>query len=199
METPQNYKQVIRRFEESPEEIREYFPDFPRLVAGFNWDVAVGYVFSRIEYAKRMTIYCGLVKIWQAEKDMAWKFVTNEYLSRRRFLTLFDAVFGTAIPKEIIQKLKGAEAVRDQLMHGKAWEQAEVRRALALVLDFALEFNGFVEGSEGAFRPFGKLQGFKGAGKALSVRLTEIVLLGISKKASPKETSSHGGQTIGIE
>ena len=187
MEIPQNYKQVIKRFEESPDEIREYFPDFSKLVEEFSWDVAVGYVFSRIEYAKRMTIYCGLVKIWQAEKDLAWKFVTNEYLSRKRFLALFETVFGTPVPKKIIQKLQDAEAVRDQLMHGKAWDQAEVRRALALVLDFALEFNGLVDASEGGFRPFGKLQGFKGAGKALSARLTEIVLLGISKKASPKD------------
>jgi hypothetical protein len=194
LNTPQNYKQVIKRFNESPEEIRQYFPALDRLVAGFDWEVSVGYVFSRIEHAKRMTIYCGLVKLWDAEKDKAWEFATTDYLTRKRFLALFEAVFDAPIPQKIIQKLKDAETVRDRLMHGHAWEQSEVRKALALVLDFATEFNDFVEAT-GGFRPFGKLQGFKGAGQAVSARVTEVLLLGMSKKAFPKENGKTSSQT----
>jgi hypothetical protein len=64
------------------------FPHVDRLVRDFLWEVVVGYVFSRIEYAKRMTPYCGLRKVWRIEAHTAWKFVSNDYLSRQRFKTL---------------------------------------------------------------------------------------------------------------
>jgi hypothetical protein len=198
LETPQNYKQVIERFKESPEEVRGYFPALVPLIQGFGWDVSIGYVFSRIEQAKRMTIYCGLVKLWEAEKERSWGFVAGDYLSRKRFLALFKAVFDLEVPKEVIQKLKDSEAIRDRVMHGGSWKESDARKALALSLDFAADFNDFVEKAGGP-RPFGDLRGFKGAGKPISARMTEILLLGISKKASPKEAGSAGGQVLGVE
>ena len=57
------YKSVIHHFQAAPERVQNYFPDFVQLVDQYDWEVSVSYVFSRIEQAKRMKIYCGIVKL----------------------------------------------------------------------------------------------------------------------------------------
>ena len=57
------YKGVIRRFNEAPQPVKDYFPNFVDLVENHDWEVSISYVFSRLELAKRNTIYCGIVKL----------------------------------------------------------------------------------------------------------------------------------------
>ena len=64
-----SYRGIIQHYKAAPERIRDYFPDFVELVERYNhnWEVPISYVFSRIEQAKRMTIYCGIVKLHWCE------------------------------------------------------------------------------------------------------------------------------------
>jgi hypothetical protein len=179
-----SYIGVIKHFQAAPEKVQGYFPDFVSLVEDYNWEVSVSYVFSRIEQAKRMTIYCGITKLHWADSSLTWKLVSEDYLSRARFYELFKDVFGKKIPDSIRTKLESAEDVRDKIAHGMSWSAADARVALTNVVDFADEFNTFVN-REAGFQPFGDLRGYKGRAEPLTKATTRWILrgMGIPKKA----------------
>jgi len=174
------YKGVIQHFEAAPERVRDYFPKLVELIERYPWEVSVSYIFSRVEQAKRMTIYCGILKLHWCEKSLTWKLVNEDHLARKRFRDLFRVVFGRKIPDNLISKLEKGEAVRDKIAHGMKWEQKEVREGLTAIIDFAKEFNEFVAAiPEAGFQPFGNLRGFKGRKEPLTKETTRWVLRGM--------------------
>ena len=177
------YKGVISHFKNAPDQIQAYFPEFVELVEKYPWQVSVSYIFSKIEYVKRITIYCGIVKLHWCESSLAWKMITEEHMSRGRFKELFKIVFGKDIPKDLLSKLEAGENVRDQIAHGKEWKGAEVRNGLVNTIDFLIEFNEYVY-KLAEFKPFGSLKGFKGRAEPLEKSTTRWVLkgMGIPKK-----------------
>jgi hypothetical protein len=179
-----SYVGVIKHYQSAPDRVQSYFPSFVSLVEGYDWEVSVSYVFSRIEQAKRMTIYCGITKLHWAESSLTWKHVIEDYMSRARFYELFKIVFGKKIPDKIHDKLEAAEDVRDKIAHGMRWSPADARVAMIRVIDFATEFNEFVNDAAG-FQPFGDLRGYKGRKEPLTKATTRWVLrgMGIPKKA----------------
>ena len=178
-----SYKGVIRQYKEAPQQIRDYFPNFVELVEDYNWEISISYVFSRVELAKRNTIYCGIVKLHRCDAVLTRKLVNEDHMSRSRFLDLFGVVFDCRVPKQIVAKLENGEQVRDKVAHGMKWKQIEARQGLVSVIDFAKDFNEFVDDKAG-FRPFGDLRGFKGRGQPLTKATTRWVLkgMGIPKK-----------------
>jgi hypothetical protein len=178
MSNPANYKQVLRHFNNAPKEVREYFPWFSELVEHYSLDVSISYVFSRVEAAKHMTIYCGIVKLHWCDFELTKELVDKDHMDRGRFRCLFKTVFGKSINQELLDKLSKAEAVRDKISHGKKWSDAQARVALVDILDFATKFNDFVNTAAG-FQPFADLRGFKGRKKALSKNTTRWVLRGM--------------------
>ncbi len=172
------YIGVIRHFQAAPEGVQNYFPDFVQLVEQYDWEVPVSYVFSRIEQAKRMTIYCGIVKLHWCESTLTWKLVSEDHMARGRFRELFRTVFGQKIPDEILAKLEKGEKVRDKIAHGVKWTPKEARECLTSVVDFATEFNECVFRRAG-FRPFGDLRGYKGRKEPLSKDTTRWILRGM--------------------
>ncbi len=172
------YKSVIHHFQAAPERVQNYFPDFVQLVDQYDWEVSVSYVFSRIEQAKRMTIYCGIVKLHWCESTLTWKLVSEDHMARSRFRELFKIVFGRKIPDDLITKLEKGEAVRDKIAHGMKWTPKEAREGLTSVIDFATEFNDCVFHHAG-FRPFGDLRGYKGRREPLTKATTRWILRGM--------------------
>ncbi len=187
------YKGVISHFNKAPNEVRDYFPDFTQLVEKYPWEVSVSYFFSRVEQAKHMTIYCGIVKLHWCDSALTRKMVNEEHMSRGRFKTLFKTVFGKNISESILRKLESGESVRDKIAHGKSWTQKEVRGGLVSSIDFSIEFNDFVQNIAG-FRPFGNLKGFKGRAESLPKSTTKWVLqgMGINDKSANKANSADG-------
>ena len=181
------YKGVLSHFTKASKDVRDYFPDFPDLVEKYTWEVSVSYLFSRIEQAKHMTIYCGIVKKHWCNSEITRQLVNEEHMSRGRFKELFKTVFGKNIPKLILEKLEAGESMRDKIAHGKSWTQKEVREGLVSAIDFATKFNDFVQ-TEAGFRPFGDLRGFKGRAESLPKPTTRWVLqgMGIPKKSANK-------------
>jgi len=170
---------VINHFNESSEDVQWYFEGFEDLVTHYSWQVSIGYVFSQIERAKRRTLYCGFVKLHSCESTVTWNLVNREYLSRDKFIELFKTVFDKSIPEDLIEQLKKAETIRDRAAHGlDNWVEADARQCLVDAIDFAEEFNEFVDQQAG-FRPFGNLQGFKGRGVPLPKETTRWVLKGM--------------------
>ena len=175
-----SYKSVIIHYNTAPQHVRDFFPAFEELVEGYsnNWEVPISYVFSRLEQAKRRTIYCGIVKLHWCESSLTWKLVNKDHLSRQRFLDLFKVVFGKHIPKDLTDTLRQGESVRDRIAHGMEWQASEAREALVSVIDFATEFDQFVA-DHAEFHPFGHLRGFKGRKQPLTQATTRWVLKGM--------------------
>lgn len=174
------YKGVIRHYQGLPSHIQDYFSNLVDLVEGYrdNWEVPISYVFSRLEQAKRRTLYCGIVKLHWCEATLTWTLVNEDHLSRQRFFDLFEVVFGKKIPDRLVQKLKKGEQVRDRIAHGMEWTPAEARSALVVVMEFANEFDKLVVNKAG-FHPFGDLRGFKGRAEPLTTDTTRWVLKGM--------------------
>jgi len=149
-------------------------------------------MFSRIEQAKHMTIYCGIVKKHWCEIGLTRRAVNEEHMSRGRFKELFKTVFSEKIPDTLISKLEKGEKARDKIAHGKNWTQKEVREGLTAAIDFSVEFNDFVDKKAG-FRPFGSLKGFKGRAESLSKATTNWVLkgMGIPNKGKTTDHKSN--------
>jgi len=163
-----------KHYEAAPEEVREYFSHLPGLLETFPLHVALAYVFSRVELAQNMAIYCGIVKRHKGDAALVRKAVDAHHMTRKDFAEKYKAVFGKA-PSAFIG---AAEKVRDKVMHGKNTTDKEVRQAIAKVLDYAQRLNAGVSSVAG-FKPFGDLRGFKGAAQSLDSSTTRWLLKGM--------------------
>ncbi len=178
MIVPASWKGVLNRYSAAPVEIQEYFEHFPKLAKGFPWDVCLSYLFSRIEMAQHSTIYCGIVKLHWGESSLTWEAIQKQHMTRPDFQKFFVTVFGKEIDSKIRHKLKDAEEIRDKALHGKSVSDAEYRKAVVCLIEYAEEFNDFVNHS-GGFKPFGNLRGFKGRGESLEKATTRWMLKGM--------------------
>lgn len=178
MAAPKTWKGVVKHLSALPREVQDYFVHFPRLAEEFPWEVSLSYLFSRIELAQNMAIYCGAVKLHGADSIMARTAIENHHMTRDGFKKLFEAIHGKPIPHAISKKIEEAESVRDKVMHGKTAIAEEQRQAIADVLDYARDFNDFVYTLSG-FKPFDDLRGFKGRKQSLDKSTTRWLLKGM--------------------
>ena len=177
MFTPANWKQLKRRYEQCPQKIQDYFQHLPRLVSDFPADITLSYLFSRVERAHNTALYCGLVKLHRANFDMADKAIMQERIDRPVFRMLFKRIIGKEISASLSKEIQEAEAIRDKVIHGKRVSEANIRKAVVLVLSYAEGFNSFVSQKAG-FAPFGDLRGFKGGAKSVDKSTTRWMLKG---------------------
>ena len=177
-ETPKTWRGVLKRFNETPKDIQEYFKYLPRLIEAFPWEISLVYTFHRVELAHNMTIYCGTVKLHRCESDLTWKALQNCHMTRQKFKDLFGNVYGKPISATLYSNLEIAEKVRDRVVHGKAASPEQMRKAIVNILTFAREFNEFVYNLAG-FRPYGKLQGYKGRTVLLDKSTSRWILKGM--------------------
>lgn len=156
MTTVKSKRGLLNRFNTAPHEVRDYFAYLPKLVDAFPLDVALSYVFSQVELAQNMTLYCGIVKIHKANGQLARSAIDAHHMTRKEFREKFAVVFGKPVPDLVANALGKAESVRDRVMHGKNANDADKRNAVAHVIEYAERLNDHVHGIAG-FRPFGNL------------------------------------------
>jgi hypothetical protein len=169
---------VLKRFANSPEEIRGYFAHLPELIKGYPWEVSIAYQFIRVERAQNRALYGGAVKLHRAHGEVAGSMLDSLHITRESFLNHYETVFGQAMPAPTVAKLKFAERIRDKTVHGKAVGDADFRQAIVDVIDYADSFNTHVN-SRAGFKPFGDMRGFKGAGQPLEKTTTRWLLKGL--------------------
>jgi hypothetical protein len=172
------WRGLVADFNMSPTAVQKYFGHLPKLVEDFPLDVTLSYVFSQIELAHNLTLYCGVVKLHRANAVLARNAIDNQHLTRDGFRERFVVVFGKAVPDSTVKKLTRAESIRDRVMHGKSTTSEQKREAIALVVEYAHEFNEFVH-SIAKWRPIGELRGFKGRAKPVDVSTTRWMLKGM--------------------
>jgi len=170
---------LLAFFVACPQPVRAYFVHVPRLIEEFPLDVALAYVFSQLEMAQNMAIYCGATKLHRCDSALTWRAVTSHRMTRADFREKFELIYGKAIPDAISKLVVTAEAVRDRVMHGKTTTDDDKRNAIAHALQYATDLNDFVA-SVGGPRPFANdLRGFKGSAKSLPPSTTRWILKGM--------------------
>jgi hypothetical protein len=156
---------MVASYNECPPEIQKHFEHFPALAKEFPWDVSLGYLIGRVELSHNMAIYCGVVKLHRANAELTYRAVQNQHMTREGFKTFFAAIFGKPIDENISKTLEEAEAVRDKILHGKAASQADMRKAVIRIFDYACKMNQFVHGIS-RIKPFKTMRGFKGRARS---------------------------------
>lgn len=185
MPPPKSKKGLIAFYNAMPSELKAFFPELPQLVnGGFSLDVSLAYVFFRLEKGQRLALFCGARKLHQTESTLTWKAIDSHELTRAGFRELFTTIFGYDLNKQASEDIKGAEAIRDDLMHGREVSEAKKREAIALALDYAKAMNTLVGVTKkSGFKPFsGDLRGFVGRLSSLDKSTTRWILKGMGFK-----------------
>ena len=183
MAVPGSWRGMVNEFNRLPADIREYFEHFTSLTQGYPWDVVIAYLHSRTEVAHNMTLYCGVVKCHKVNAELARKAIENMHITRDGFKTLFYAVYGEAIHKDISKKIETSEEIRDKILHGKPVTEPDKRKAVYNLIIYAKEYNEALDNMAG-IRPFGSLRGFKGRTKPLGKETSRWILKGIGLSLS---------------
>jgi hypothetical protein len=178
MEKVKSKPGLMKFFKSCPDDVREYFEYVPALVEQFPLDVAIAYVFARVELAHNMTLYCGIAKLHRADTELTYRAVQSHHMTRVEFRSKYEVVYSKPIPGAVAALLTQGEAVRDLVMHGKGASDDQKRNAIAHVLAYASAMNECAA-TYGGPRPFGDLRGFKGAAQALEKKTTRWVLRGM--------------------
>jgi hypothetical protein len=173
-----SYKAVLAAHSSAPAQVRDYFERLPWLVQNREWEIALAYMFIRLERAHNMTLYCGVVKVHRANCTMARSVINVHHLTREGFVELFANVIGKPMPPGLDKRIKEAEKTRDRVVHGKQVTAAEIRDAIVDILEYAADLNLHVS-SEAGFMPFSDLRGFKGRASSLDSRTTRWLLRGL--------------------
>ena len=178
MDAPKTYKGIIARLKQAPQEIQDYFTPSTELIENYPWQVVLAYMFSCIEMAHNMALYCGVVKLHRADSEVAWSAINSLHITRQGYRDLYKTIFGKPLKKEIIRKIAEAEKIRDNVMHGKDVTQAEMRTAVLRLIEYSELFNEFTFKLAG-FKPLGSLKGFKGRAEPLNKSTTMWILKGM--------------------
>ena len=104
---PASYRAVLKRYERSTSNVKGYFSELPDLLTdGYPYEVSLAYIFLEAEHAHNRALYCGVVKLHAAEKEVADKVVNSQHLTRKEFLALYRAVFGKAFPEDLRKEVR---------------------------------------------------------------------------------------------
>jgi hypothetical protein len=188
---PGSWRGVANRYKDCSKEVQAYFADIPSLIEEYDWEVPLGFMFTRVEKAHNTMLYCGAVKRHRANKEVARNFVDQHHMTRKEFRRLFKNVFGKQIKRSLYEVLEEAETVRDKVVHGKPASAADKRKAIVRVLEYAEDMNELVYDTC-KFKPFtNDLRGFKGRKNALDKSTTAWLMRGLGfeqKNADEDET-----------
>lgn len=191
-DVPATWRGVKNHFTSVPEEIQHYFSPTVELIENYDWEVSLAFMFTRVEKAMNMMLYCGARKIHKAHSETAYSFVDKHHMTRKEFRRLFKNVFGADIPAGTTELLADAEKVRNKIIHGKSAIPAEQRKAIIRLLDYAEAMNDLVH-TKARFRPFTPtLRGFTGPTQSLDQSTTSWLMrgLGFTGKAEGDEPVS---------
>lgn len=175
------YIAVMKAYDKMPQEVKDYFKYLPQLLNRSTrlWEVSLAYMFMQVERAQNMLLYCGVLKLHSANKAVAKGIVDKEHLKRDTFHKLFKNVFDKELKKAIQSKIEDAQKIRDRVVHGKtAVSDAQKRKAIIDILEYARDLNGFIENIAG-FKPFGDLRGVKGRKQPLENKTTRWLMKGL--------------------
>lgn len=173
-----NWKTVIAEYNGFDEEIKKYFSFLPPLAKEYPWKITLGYMFTNMEIAHNMMIYCGLVKLHKVSPKLANIAVNQEHISVGKFYELTIKIFQKPFSKELLALKKQIEKVRNKIVHGKEIKDEEMRKTVLDVLVYSKRINDYVY-DVGSFKPFASLIGYKGGVRTLDDATSRWILKGM--------------------
>ena len=108
MANASGYKAVLRRYGSCSAQVQWYFDQFPRLLQSFTYEVTLAYLFLRTSGTDR-ALYCGVVKLREARKDVADTAVSVQHVTRDYFPKLYENIFAHPMKKTTREKIEKAE------------------------------------------------------------------------------------------
>lgn len=173
------YKALQRCYDLKSEQVKNHFEHLPKLIAdGLSYEIAIAYVFLKIEQAQNRALFGGVVKVHRCDSEFARRLMNFQHLTRDGFKELYQNVFGRALRQVTVDLMTDAEKTRDKVIHGKNVTDSELRGAIADVLEYAEAFNAEVNDSAG-FKPLGSMRGFKGRAEPLDKRTSKWLMRGL--------------------
>lgn len=170
---------LLAAYGKCSDEVKAHFGHLEKLVVDFPLDVALAYVFARLELAQNMALYCGVVKVHRGDSELTRRAISIHHLTRENFVLLYEEVFDLKLPTHAKADLETAEEVRDAVMHGKPPSEEKMRNAVARVLEYADAVNKQLRQKHGII-PFGSdLRGFTGRAEKHDKRTTRFLLKGM--------------------
>lgn len=161
------------------DEVQEHFEHLESLINNYPLNVALGYVFSRLELGQNMALYCGAVKLHRANSEIARNAINTHHMTRDGFMELYKTIYDVNLPEQAREDLKTAEKTRDTVMHGGEATDKRLRNAIGLVLEYAEVVNKRLN-NKYQIKPFsGSLRGFAGRSVKLDKRTTRFMLKGM--------------------
>jgi len=165
---------IENQFEDLPVEIQKYFEFVPELIKmrrnsrkKRSWDPLIAYLFSRVERAHVMSLYCGVIKLHGVNPQLAEERIRNQYFFRKKFPKLYESVFEIALGDELRESIDYAYGIRDEIIHGREDNLTERKKGKAVesIFEYSKSFNCAIYNLKGArFKPFGDLTGFHKGG-----------------------------------
>lgn len=178
MAIPRTWRGIVNHYNRCSDDVKGYFSHFPSLAQNYPWNVSISYMFGLVELAQNMTVYCGVVKLHKVNVTMARTAINNQHMTREGFKDLYKSIFGKPIKPSVSNKLEEAEKIRDRILHGKKVSEADKKKTVIDILEYAEAFNSEINSVAG-FKPFGSLKGFKGRAKSLDKSTSRWMLKGV--------------------
>lgn len=174
-----SYKGLLKQLQDMPEETRAYLSRLENLLAGSqDFDVALAYVFMKLEEGNHRALKCGLVRLLKCDSAKTDEALSQQHFTRPYFRTVFKNVLGKPLPKEALEALEAAEKTRDRLIHGKGVGAATLREAISQALIYIEIMGDFVK-ERTQKNPCGDLRGLKGRAILLEPVPSYWVLKGV--------------------
>ncbi len=149
----------------------------PLVEEGGRYDIALAYVFMKLEEGNHRAIKCGAIRRFKCQSQKVDEALERQHFTRPYFAKVFKTVVGKSIPADTAQSLKKAEKVRDKQLHGKKVSDGELREAISDALVYIATLGEFVK-SETGKNPFGDLRGLVGRSELLDKQTSHFVLKG---------------------
>ena len=163
-----------------PDEVRSFFVDLPALIdSKFSLDIALAYMFFRIELGQRQMLYYGARKLHRTETQLTWKAIDLHHFTRKEIKDKFKTIYGFRISNTADQYIADAEKVRDKLMHGIKPTEKELREAICRAMYYVKEINELVAKKYDFYPISGYQRGISGRSKPLDKSTTKWILMGM--------------------
>lgn len=185
-----SYKGLQKQFQELPTETKSYLGKLETLLEGADkYDIALAYVFMKLEEGHHRALKCGLVRLHKCSSSKVDEALQKQHFTRPYFRTVFNNVIGKKIPRTALNALNSAEAIRDKQIHGKTVGGADLRQGISDAITYVSDLGEFVEKRTGK-NPFGDLRGLAGRAKLLDATTSYWVLKGVGLYTEEKKTAS---------
>jgi len=173
-----NRADVLGYWRTVEKEVSDYYKHVPDLLTAFPYEIAIPYVFSRLELAQIQALYCGLVKLHSADFKMARRAVDSLYRTRPGFEEKFRQITGSNLGVEPVWYLGEAAKIRDKVLHGIKFNRTECLFAVKGALVYSHFLHEFMVMRTGV-SPFKTLRGFNWGVETMPSQRTKYMLMGM--------------------